>query len=171
MAWELNQIWIGSFKLRANLAKFVKNFVATKKVTPLPKLASSIYDKAGFKGASYANLVHCPPQSSYHSSHTSGIKEKEQTHQYLEVTSHELEYSRLRGSYTGVLKTVNTLPIPGDKLVEAGIRNCLIRPIGGNLVLLSATGDASMARIMRENHFFFTSWFETIHPWSKNDIG
>ncbi|GAB4833625.1 hypothetical protein Ancab_031871 [Ancistrocladus abbreviatus] len=151
MAWELNQIWIVSFKLRANLAKFVKDFVAMYKVTPLPNPALSIHNKVRFKAASYIDVVRCPPQSSYHSSHTSGIKEKEQTHQCPEVKSHELEHSWLRESFSGVLKTVNILLFLDDKLVEVGIRNCFIRPIGGNLILLIATREESSSNYERES--------------------
>ncbi|GAB4851997.1 hypothetical protein Ancab_016189 [Ancistrocladus abbreviatus] len=57
------------------------------------------------------------------------------------------------------------------KVKEAGIRNCLTRPIGGNLILLTATGVKSIEEIVSTNRSFFEEWFETIDPWSKYDKG
>ncbi|GAB4846859.1 hypothetical protein Ancab_025867 [Ancistrocladus abbreviatus] len=72
----------------------------------------------------------------------------------------ELGYSWLNNCYTGVLKHANLLTVVGDKLAEENIGNCLLRPIGGNLVLLSATGGASMAEVLHENSL----WFESLGP-------
>ncbi|GAB4840470.1 hypothetical protein Ancab_021239 [Ancistrocladus abbreviatus] len=51
------------------------------------------------------------------------------------------------------------------------ISNCITKPIGVNMVLLSATGDESIETIVSTNHEKLAQWFILVRPWLKHDIG
>ncbi|GAB4834922.1 hypothetical protein Ancab_033189, partial [Ancistrocladus abbreviatus] len=155
MAQKLNQIWIGSFKLAINVAKFGKKAGANYKSVSSPKTAPSKYGPTGLRGMSYVDVVRSPPRANYLSNQEHGESKQQQVHLCVEVNSYESELSWLRGSFTGILKSINTLLDLGKKVKEAGIRNCLTRPIGGNLILLTTTGVESIEEIARKNRSIF----------------
>ncbi|GAB4844690.1 hypothetical protein Ancab_038092, partial [Ancistrocladus abbreviatus] len=73
------------------------------------------------------------PRSQSLPHHSGSVKEKESNLKFLEANPQGSGYSWLNGSYTGVLKSAHLLPVMAEKMVEADIDNCLLRPIRGNL--------------------------------------
>ncbi|GAB4856565.1 hypothetical protein Ancab_014482, partial [Ancistrocladus abbreviatus] len=119
IAQKLNRIWIGSYRLSVNVAKFAKKSAAKYKAISLPKPFSSNSDAPRLRGVTYADTVRSSPRLNPYPDLEHGKRKQEQIRQCVEVSSVESEFSWLRGSFTGVLKSINTLRDLGNRMKEA----------------------------------------------------
>ncbi|GAB4829646.1 hypothetical protein Ancab_019307, partial [Ancistrocladus abbreviatus] len=56
-------------------------------------------------------------------------------------------------------------------MLSEDIALCEIRPLGGKLVLMTASGESNMATIVSDNQDKLSKWFDSVRPWNKEDIG
>ncbi|GAB4846996.1 hypothetical protein Ancab_026008 [Ancistrocladus abbreviatus] len=89
----------------------------------------------------------------------------------LAIKSSSFASEWLKGSFTGVLKPRCLLPNMFERMVSATAPFCAIRPIGGRLVLLTASGEFDMASVVAHNWDKLSLWFDEVRPWRKEDIG
>ncbi|GAB4829544.1 hypothetical protein Ancab_019215, partial [Ancistrocladus abbreviatus] len=102
---------------------------------------------------SYADMIRRQTQSLDQQLEEDRVKSRNLINNFnMEITTCKLEYEWLKGCYTGVVKSRMSITNLETQMTKAGISNCVILPIGGNLVLLSAEGDTSMENIMADNH-------------------
>ncbi|GAB4854566.1 hypothetical protein Ancab_023147, partial [Ancistrocladus abbreviatus] len=89
----------------------------------------------------------------------------------LVINSRMSDSEWLKGSFTRVLKSSCLLSSIQDRMVCEAIPLCEIRPLGGRLVLMIASGESNMANIVANNHEKLSLWFDAVRPWKKEDIG
>ncbi|GAB4843381.1 hypothetical protein Ancab_013345 [Ancistrocladus abbreviatus] len=101
---------------------------------------------------SYADMVCCRTHSPDQQLEADRGKSRNLINNFnMEIKTCKLEYEWLKGCYTEVVKSRMSITKLGARLIKASISNYVIRPIGGNLVLLSVKGDTRMEKIMVDN--------------------
>ncbi|KAL8469615.1 hypothetical protein ACS0TY_032461 [Phlomoides rotata] len=168
---ELNDIWFGNYKLRANLSRFDRKFGPNKaEYHPKPIYFGSSNPDHGNawrkSDISYAEVV----RGSLRQSNTNMmVKHQQDDNNFagLRYGSTEEYRERLKKYFTGILKE-NFLWIDvGNNIKEACDGHLTINYLGGNLVLIHATSDAG---IQDKDLECIDYWFESIRPWSEDDV-
>ncbi|GAB4837735.1 hypothetical protein Ancab_002604, partial [Ancistrocladus abbreviatus] len=73
-------------------------------------------------------------------------------------------------SFTGVLKSSCLLSNLFDRMLDATVPFCDIRPIGGRLVLMTTSGESDMASVVAHNWDKLSLWFDEVRPGKKEDV-
>ncbi|GAB4826722.1 hypothetical protein Ancab_033613 [Ancistrocladus abbreviatus] len=99
----------------------------------------------------------------HHGHHTDGCPLKEVATKGVEednvvfpsATSPALvaKIEALEGNYVGVLKSPNLLVNIRDNCLKEGICECLVRPLGGNMALITAIGKTNLETVVDEDVF------------------
>ncbi|KAL8552147.1 hypothetical protein ACS0TY_001001 [Phlomoides rotata] len=164
---ELNNIWFGSFKLRANLSKFERR--SENKLT-VEVAKSTISKQVSFR----PNFVVADK------SFVEALKEKDmkegvnicrakfdQKFAGIQYTSDESDKEFLKGCYTGCLKESTFWPGLRSKIQEICEGKMVVKYLGGDLTLLQPVHDAVEFGNLFED---LQEWFEFIRPWKEGDI-
>ncbi|GAB4846654.1 hypothetical protein Ancab_025660 [Ancistrocladus abbreviatus] len=124
-----------------------------------------------FKGATYADVLRGNNKPRSVLSHTAFGNHYPPLAPNLELSSKESNYLWLKGCYVGQVCSSIVLSKLGNKMRLNGMRDVLLRPFSGKLVLLSATDKNSMEEILAGDSIKLGKWFNSIRPWSKQDVG
>ncbi|GAB4840394.1 hypothetical protein Ancab_021160, partial [Ancistrocladus abbreviatus] len=89
----------------------------------------------------------------------------------MELKTSKSEYEWLNACYIGTVKSPESMTSLGAQLNKVGISKCDMRPIKGNLVLLSANRNETMEKIMSDNQGKLARRFTLVQPWEKQDVG
>lgn len=176
---KINNIWLGSYKLRAFVARFSR-FPAEKntRVTQtfaagwgLRKENKSFIDT--LKGSGGSNCAGPLTHDICHFSSDTLIQNKEENVESNEIFSFqtkEEDRKWLEDCYSGYLKSKFSWDSHGEELLQesSGILN--IKPMGGNLVLLKSVGDKKTEDVLFEFDEWSYFWFEWIRPWKDIDV-
>ncbi|GAB4842747.1 hypothetical protein Ancab_012722 [Ancistrocladus abbreviatus] len=158
MEGKLNQLWTGTFKVRANRARFSKGRGDVEAKIGNPKETQGSRIPVYSLGVSYANIVKRP--HIYDRQNQEGNRRGDQVNiSYIKVESDLLDLAWLWGSFIGELKPhhleVNILA----KLRRAGLNDYDVW-LEVNLVNEESGLGGKLAR-----------WFDSVQAWPKSDIG
>lgn len=165
---DLNKVWFGSFKMRANKAKFKRGYESGRNIvqrTNSLNVGQTIWRPSWRKeGRSYveASTVHF-------SDGVSNPIRKNSTPDFygIRFESDKMEKDKLINCFTGCLK---------DELewseCEATIRQLCEKKFkidytGGDLILLRPQADSITVEDIPNDLF---EWLEFVRPWSDNDV-
>ncbi|GAB4860745.1 hypothetical protein Ancab_035908, partial [Ancistrocladus abbreviatus] len=146
-------------KIKANIARFSRRGrKSNAKVTNREMIASSSWRKL-----SYTDMVRRRTQSPDQQLEADRGKSRNLINNFnMEIATCKLEYEWLKGCYTGVVELRMPITKLKAQLIKVGISNCVVRLIGGNLVLQSVKGDTRMEKIMADNRGKLGHWFSTV---------
>lgn len=82
----------------------------------------------------------------------------------------EVKMEWLRKCYVGHVRHVDQVFMLQEKIVAEGISSVKITPMGGDLMLIQPHEDEHFDDLLKEVGDLFSSWFESIHPWSQEDV-
>ncbi|KAL8469021.1 hypothetical protein ACS0TY_032008 [Phlomoides rotata] len=161
---ELNDIWFGSYKLRANLSKFDKKS-GTNKADSNTKMTSigpsnSVQGNAWRKSdISYAEAV----KGSLRQPNENRNNQTQDDRSYagLRYVSTVEDRERLKGCFIGILK---------EKFLwikEACEGRLSVNYLGGHLVLVQPSSELD---IQDQDLERIAYWFESIRPWCESDV-
>ncbi|KAL6537767.1 hypothetical protein OROMI_025410 [Orobanche minor] len=161
---DLNEVWIGSYKIRAFIPKFKRN--------PSPRKASGSLTGArvGYfpvdKGKRKENTSFAGKQKVAEGS--GEYKENEKSD--LKYQSSEKERECVRNRYTGYLKREFLWEDQKNELLGECGGSMMLRSTGGNLILIQSSTDKTVKRLLEEFDEWCSFWFEWIRPWSEIDV-
>ncbi|GAB4826920.1 hypothetical protein Ancab_033799 [Ancistrocladus abbreviatus] len=76
----------------------------------------------------------------------------------------------LEGCFVGKVREVDSIQFLEDKLrLDSGV-SCLVRPMGGDLVLLSSSDLVKLADFAERGSECWSRWFLELHPWQVRDV-
>ncbi|KAL8472386.1 hypothetical protein ACS0TY_029556 [Phlomoides rotata] len=167
---ELNGLWFGSYKLRANLAKFDRKSSSNKPDSHPKSLHHGSPDSDQGKAwrirdFSYAEVVR--GSSSQSNANTANHHQDDSSSTSLRYVSSEEDRVRLKKYFTGILKEKFLFIDVGKNIKEACHGVLTINYLGGELVLIQA---ASEMDIQEKDLERIAYWFESIRPWRERDV-
>ncbi|KAK6145750.1 hypothetical protein DH2020_019619 [Rehmannia glutinosa] len=156
---KLNLIWLGSYKLRANIPRFNRHQKEQKMNTiPTPNPKPLIISKQARRDSrTFAEVVY---------------KEENQTRSLgpvvtFEFTSSEESRKWAEECYVGALRTPNCAAFIQSTLSKGGFQSIRILKAGHNTIIMKADCKKDMEDLLKEEYQWFESWFEWIHPWDS----
>lgn len=155
----LNDIWIGSFKMRAFIPKFnrppaleVENHKEVQEIRNMSirKIRTT-----------FAEAVSGPKNAG------NGGKQKGAE---ILFQSLEEENGWLKNCYSGFMKRKFLWEDHAEE-IQSECGNMLnIRSMGGNLILIQSTTDKSTGNLVNELDEWVNFWFEWVRPWDELDV-
>ncbi|GKV32336.1 hypothetical protein SLEP1_g40952 [Rubroshorea leprosula] len=197
MERRLNEMWIGSYKMRVKLANDRQRKPSSyRKVHGKPKVSRStnIMNRLVIPGQTYAQAVKgqgrredkAPDQAQEKEKNeipkTEDVKTRAQGNMEAEITekSAEAEKTEKIVEYTpsgdelkwlegGMVAVARSMALIPEIQEQMDADGGLISlsPIGGRRVLLSEKITGFIADYMKQNEELFSMWFESITPWEK----
>ncbi|GKU88310.1 hypothetical protein SLEP1_g2593 [Rubroshorea leprosula] len=186
MERRLNEIWIGSYKMRVKIANDrQRKSSASRKVQGALKVSgsTSIMKRLVQPGQSYAQAVKGQGKRADKASKQSQEKEikkapkKEvvktrlQENKDVEKTEKTIEYiptgdelKWLKGSMVAVVRSM-ALVSEIQEQMDADGGSILLSPMAGRKVLLTEKVAGFLSDYMKHNEELFGMWFESITPW------
>ncbi|GLT93322.1 hypothetical protein SLE2022_111200 [Rubroshorea leprosula] len=189
MERRLNEIWIGSYKMRVKIANDSQRKSATpRKVQGAPKVSgsTSIMNRLVQPGQSYAQAVKGQGMRADKASEPEQAQEKEkkeeaperevaksriQENKNVEGTEKSIEFiptdDELKWLEGGMVAVVRSLALVSEiqEQMDADGGSISLSPIGGRRVLLTERVTGFLSNYMKHNEELFGLWFESITPW------
>ncbi|GKV31769.1 hypothetical protein SLEP1_g40435 [Rubroshorea leprosula] len=157
---QLDQIWVGEFKLWVNRPRF-------KGKESLKKTRAAIENGKQVK----REKEHWQIQNSNPNRNPVKIwrvKDKKQVSDGIEFTVKEEEYSWLQGCYVGTAHSVEIILTLQEKFFMEGYFSCKVRAMGGRLVLLEGGDKEEIKDLGVPVHAWGPNFFATIGTkWGK----
>jgi len=174
---RLNAIWIGTWKLRANKAKYTKvTGTSIERNADLNGLKATqqrqerrvahrahTHPPAGFNNKrSYAQAVTMDRRQPFiqakghtelNMAHINGVKE-------------EVEW--LRNNFVGKLSDVGMVQVVKESFIMEGVDFIRVRYLGGQYVLLTGESDGMIQKTLKNNKEMMAALFESIVPWEES---
>ncbi|KAL8543949.1 hypothetical protein ACS0TY_004482 [Phlomoides rotata] len=163
---ELNDIWFGSYKLRANVARFNRSREGKdhsnqqKEATP-----PSYIPPCGYGDRSFVEVVSGGIRDSWLSKSVSPQYNQNMGGMSYESSEEDRRY--LKQSFLGFLKEDFLWIDIGSKIQEKGEGLVAVKYLGGSLVLLHPI-KPEMIKI--EDLECFTTWFDSFKQWSDDIV-
>ncbi|GLT31165.1 hypothetical protein SLA2020_059220 [Shorea laevis] len=186
MEMRLNEIWIGSYKMRVKIANdrqrktamprkiqgAVKNNGSTRIMNRLVQPGQSYAQAVKSKGKSVNKASEQIQEKDYEAAsdkekgkiRLQESMEREKTEEIIEFipTGEELQW--LEGGMVAVMKSMASVTEIQEQL-DADGGSILLSPIGGRRVLLTERVAGSISEYKKHNEELFGLWFESIKPW------
>ncbi|KAL8527603.1 hypothetical protein ACS0TY_005457 [Phlomoides rotata] len=165
---DLNNIWFGPYKLRANISKFARNVAKNDRKVDGGTLTGS--NRLGTMGAvreekkSYLQAICANGGGKINK--LSSLEDKDKF-VGLSYKSSEEDREFLSRCFSGQLKVEFTWMDIHDAIHEAGEGRFHIKYRGGDLVFIQPYDDQ---RVDREDLEAISNWFEYLEPWCENDV-
>ncbi|GAB4827017.1 hypothetical protein Ancab_033897 [Ancistrocladus abbreviatus] len=80
------------------------------------------------------------------------------------------DFEWLEGCFVGKVREVDNIQFLQEKLRLDGGVSCLIRPMEGDLVLLSSRDIVKLAEFVEGGSEWWSRWFFELHPWQVHDV-
>ncbi|GKV46852.1 hypothetical protein SLEP1_g53813 [Rubroshorea leprosula] len=186
MERRLNEMWIGSYKMRVKIANARQRKTSTpRKVQGVPKVNGSkcSMNRLVQPGHSYAQAVKGQGKRADKVAEQLQEKEKEaapekevvktwlQENMDVEKTEETIEYTPMReelqwleGGMVAVVRSMALVPEIQEQM-DADGGSISLTPIGGRRMLLTKRVAGSLSDYMKHNQELFGLWFESIKPW------
>ncbi|GKV38927.1 hypothetical protein SLEP1_g46780 [Rubroshorea leprosula] len=186
MEMRLNEIWIGSYKMRVKIANDKQRKTSTpKKVQGVPKVNGSTcsMNRLVQLGHSYAQAVKGQGKKADKVSEHLQEKEKEaapkkevvktwlQENMDVEKTEETIEFTPTREELQwlegGMVAVVRSMALVSEiqEQMDADGGSISLSPIGGRQVLLTERVAGFLSDYIKHNQELFGLWFESIKPW------
>ncbi|GKV27589.1 hypothetical protein SLEP1_g36748 [Rubroshorea leprosula] len=188
MERRLNEIWIGSYKMRVKLVNDRHRKPSSdRKIQGAPKVrgSTSIMNRLVQPGQTYAQAVKgqgkrvdkAPDQSQEKEkkgtpkmevvkTRDQEIKEAEKTEKIVEYIPSGDELKWLEGGMVAVMRSMEAISVIQEQMdADGGLIS--LSPMGGTRVLLTEKVSGFIADYMKQNEELFGMWFESITPWEK----
>ncbi|GAB4825496.1 hypothetical protein Ancab_040332 [Ancistrocladus abbreviatus] len=165
METKLNEVWIGSFKLIANLARFDRKLREMNSGfkpwgKPSPVLVPGL-QKSYAEVLSSQNRVNA---AKAHSTHAKELQTKDRDFSF-HFQSKQEDGEWLDGCFVGEVRELEDLDSLQDNLQNAGVV-CSVRSLGGRSVLLATENPRMMHSYVEGERMKLSRWFASIRPWS-----
>ncbi|GKV50980.1 hypothetical protein SLEP1_g57658 [Rubroshorea leprosula] len=188
MERRLNEIWIGSYKMRVKLANNRQRKPSSyRKVQGAPKVSrsTSIMNRLVQPGQTYAQAVKgqgkredkAPDQSQEKETKETPkmevVKTRDQENKEAEKTEKIVEYipwgDELKWLEGGMVAVARSMALISEiqEQIDADGGLISLSPIGGRRVLLTEKVTGFIADYMKHNEELFGMWFESVTPWEK----
>ncbi|KAF1894928.1 hypothetical protein Lal_00022422 [Lupinus albus] len=178
LAANLDQIWIGSYKIWANLPKFVRRrvsdptFSGATNVNPRPRPTprktanvatthSSLRDARNFADVVKFGRKNIPTD----------LTVQKQIHEVdLDYKTTDTNPQWLRNSYVGTVSSHVDPEGLKDKLFMDGFYSVHVTILGGRTVLLRKTEEGEMDSILEDEADWFNCRFDVLRKWEPSDV-
>ncbi|GKV22035.1 hypothetical protein SLEP1_g31939 [Rubroshorea leprosula] len=188
MERRLNEIWIGSYKMRVKIAnERQRKSSLSRKVQGVLKVSgsTSIMNRLVQPGQSYAQAVKgqgkredkAPEQSQEKERKEAPkmevVKTRIQENKEAEKIEKTIEYipsgDELKWLEGGMVAVVRSMALVSEiqEQLDADGGSISLSPIGGRRMLLTEKVIGSLSDYMKHNEELFDMWFESITPWEK----
>lgn len=168
---QLDSIWIGSYRLIVNLAKFDRR---QEKVSPtVPRLGPHFSLQGGNcvrNGSSYANVVSVGKEGTKGTNYKALNAQEKDEWKGLTFNVPEEDMGWLEGTFVGEAHDVESSLHMQDNIHSEGIFSINAVPLGGNFVLLLVVGTEDFLNIAREDNKTLSKLFIEICPWSPDFV-
>ncbi|CAL0316838.1 unnamed protein product [Lupinus luteus] len=170
---SLDNVWLGSLKLCANVPRFKQKDGAVKSgsaATSRPRKGFSVKVR---DGRSYAEAVRGKGGGVVVGSANGGVLNREERKVgrdplVFDVVESELDW--LHSCYIGrITESVTPYSVQG-LLLEEGILSLSVCPLGGNLVLLVPKAGESVKKVLSEAPTWSAKIFCSVYPWSSECV-
>lgn len=174
---RLNNIWVGSHRLRINIPRFQCNQQNAHFQHHLKPRLVGHTQQVVRKGISYAavvkkdninNLNKRLSRGTNRMGNTNAIRANDWNGLEFNVNNDELKW--LKRSYVGQTHKIEAVVITQDKFHQEGIFVIKAAPMGGDLVLLTPMGDEEVSEILAQDEVWPSKWFNDIKPWSPEMV-
>ncbi|GAB4837280.1 hypothetical protein Ancab_002180 [Ancistrocladus abbreviatus] len=145
---KLNQVWIGTFKLRA---KFSEGEGEKRGEAKQEKAVQRNAATVNNPGTTYAADIVKRPLIHGRQEQERALRGNQMKGNCLKVRSDQTDLSWLQGSFTDVLKSSCPAVNIQEELWKAGLLDYSVRSLGGKLVLIKPLGDANLINLKTEN--------------------
>lgn len=163
----LNDLWIGTYKLRANLSKFERDKTAQQKQTGRVESENFIHNQAWRReGTSFVEVM-TGRKHENESLEQRNIEKQKQNFVGLCYKSNEELRNYLKHCFTRCLKEEFQWFEIGKLIKELCGDSVNVSHLGGELVLFRSR---NQDKLKLEDLEGFLEWFEFIRPWSEDDI-
>ncbi|KAL8529586.1 hypothetical protein ACS0TY_006858 [Phlomoides rotata] len=165
---DLNNIWFGSYKLRANLSKFARKGPQTERKEKGIHISGS--NGTGILGAmrleskSYLQAVCMNEERKSNKEQRTEAKDKSAGISY---TSSEEDREFLSRYFSGQLKGAYNWPDVQEDIQEASNGSFNVKFRGGDLVFIYPQDDLT---VNGEDLELISKWFGFLEPWCKKDV-
>ncbi|KAK6141203.1 hypothetical protein DH2020_025055 [Rehmannia glutinosa] len=148
---KLNQIWLGSYKLRVNIPRFNRESRVghTSKVSSPPQ-PQVILNQAFRDARTFAEVV------------------SEKKVDFI-FSSSDCNRKWVEGSFIGMLRNHEDFNSVQCELYKSGVLSTRIIPLGEKLTLLWAENKRNLEEFINEEPIWLKSWFKWVKPWSFED--
>jgi len=182
---RLNDIWIGTWKLRANKAKYTKVTGTSKErnadlnglKAPQQRQEQRVshrvhtHPPAGFNiTRSYAHAVTMDRRQPFNQAGLVGnVKAKGHTElnmAHINGVKEEVEW--LRNSFVGKLSDVGMVQVVKESFIMECVDFIRVRYLGGQYVLLTGESDGMVQKTLKNNKEMMAALFESIVPWEES---
>jgi hypothetical protein len=157
---RLSDVWIGTYKLRINRARFSRSEVAGRSTGEGVKNGSVSGEGVATSGRSFRSAL------------VGGSNDfKEQLEKGSEVISTTVEESLLidlKRSFVGFLSNDNEVRRIRTTLYMEGLRDITVKEMGGGMVLLQCARTGVLEGIVKSRAEWLTYYFKEVKPWSPN---
>lgn len=172
---RLDQIWIGTYKIKANYTRFTRQKVVgeTHKEQQRKAPATMQYQhhrkQQEVKGASYVDVVKGKLGNKKWRKKINGANSDEW--RGLDFVANEEDIAcRLNNCFVGCVHNPNVVDLLQDRIVEEGVTNFNITPMGGDMVLIKPVEGEDFVELVKDYEDLVESWFYDIRSWSPKEV-
>ncbi|CAJ2675194.1 unnamed protein product [Trifolium pratense] len=160
----LNDVWIGTYKLRINRARFSKADVGSKPAEG--GRGSSSGGKGGFISSGNSFRTALQGRNEQCLGGTKGNREE-----VMEVPLEDGDFLKeLSESYVGVLKYAMDVSRIKTTIYMEGLQDISVREMGGGMVLLHCAKEEVLKRLITDKADWVQFYFKDCHPWSQEIV-
>lgn len=88
----------------------------------------------------------------------------------MDLTVKEVDMVWLQSCYVGQVNNPNAVHLLQDRLIDEGIFNFTVTPMGGDLVLIKPVEGEDFVEFVKNYEDLVEMWFYDLRPWSPGDV-
>lgn len=172
---RLDQIWIGSYKLRVNIARFSskKETVTTGNV-PVhshPRKVNRQSYAFVSKGLRFADVVKGTVSREWKVKNHAPVTQNVQDEwKGLDFVVEEEDMLWLKNSYVGYVHEPDIVHTLQDKIKDVGLLSMSVCPMGGDKVLIQTMEGEDFEELAKDAESMLKDWFIDITKWSPQEV-
>lgn len=168
---RLDQIWVGTYKLRTNFARFSrhKDDTADGKQRNAPVVGQVQQGKVQQSqiGASYVEVAKGNVGTKQW---RKKINVDPNIWRGMDFVAKEEDIAWLSKCYVGCVQNPNAMYLLQDRIIEEGVSNFTISPMGGDMVLIKPSEGEVFEEFIKEYEDLVETWFYDVRKWSPGEV-
>lgn len=163
---NLNNIWIGSYKLQASIPRYKREKVFQLEKSEFPSIIKEADNEVDHMNTRFENLTF-----------TETVQSNKKITRFEESKVIDLNYASsdsdkewTKKCYTGFLNRNFPWEDHVDELQGECGGQLSLKSIGGNLILLQSMSDKSTREVIEDFDEWVAFWFDWVRPWNNLDV-
>lgn len=170
---KLDNIWIGLYKLRANVARFIHGRTQNNKVKrKVPLNGVGVTDGSLWKvGVTYVDALRNQNKKIWKPKEKIACnKNGDEEWKGRSFTVKEDDMKWLEQFYVGLVNSPNNSHFVQERLIVEGIKTVEVLPMGRNMILLKPEDGENVEELVKETKDIMENIFHQITPWSPTEL-